>query len=107
MPFSTIREIIRVAAKTEIGKGEEAVRRTLLECVILSRGRAAIVEITLNGVEMRVDSSFLHHPQDPRVEAARWMDEYLRKLIREIERSNLPSTPSSPEIGYLAIPPKN
>lgn len=102
MSFSTIKEIIRVVARTEIGKGEEAVRRTLLECVVLSRIRQGVVEITLNGIEMRIDSSYLHHPEDPRLEAARWMDDYLRKLIREMEKSSTPSSPSPPEIGYVA-----
>ena len=104
MPFSAIREVIRVHAKTELGKGEEAVRRVLTECVMLSRGRDAIVEVTIQGIDMRIYSSSLHWSEDPRREAGRWMEEYLSKLFREMERTASSSLPiaSGP---YINAPP--
>jgi hypothetical protein len=95
MPFSAIREVIRVECRSEIGKGEEALRRIFTECVILSRGREAVVEITVNGIELRIYSSALHWTEDPRREAARWQEEYLKKLVREMERSSPSSLYSS------------
>jgi hypothetical protein len=104
MAFSAIREVIRVQARTEIGKGEEALRRIFTECVILSRVREAFVEITVNGIDMRIYSSSLHWTEDPRIEAGRWQEEYLTKLVGETERREVRWPPPSPPASVVYVP---
>jgi hypothetical protein len=102
MSFSAIREIVQVMPRTEIGKGEIAVERIFTECVVLSRQRAAVVDITVNGIGMHIYSSPLNWVEDPRREAARWREEYIAKLVREMDK-RLPPTPT-PSVIYITAP---